>query len=108
MSEQLFQLVFNRLSRAKQIEPKFIGKFHGVEALPKGDYPPIYYWVDMQLGGSVRLSFNTPLLMDMCSEEAQHAGIQPDERTSKQAVAFLENICTGAFQRTINQMQMMK
>lgn len=61
----LFPLLHNRMSREDQDVPKFIGKFDGVGALPKGEYPAIYYWIDSE-HGCFRLSFNTPLLSSWC------------------------------------------
>lgn len=104
MSRQLFQLVFNRLSRDQQIAPKFIGQFLGIDSLPRQMYPPVYYWVDLALGGAIRLSFNTPLLMDICADEAKLAGIPTDEPTCREALSIFQDITTQSFQTTMNKL----
>lgn len=96
----LFPLLHNRMSRENQDVPEFIGEFDGVSALPKGDYPAIYYWVDRELG-CVRLSFNTPMLSDWCVEEAHRIGIDVDasDVAVLEALDTLRQVATSAFQQ---------
>ena len=104
MSKQLTQLFINHLSDSDQIEPQYIGEFDGVESLPKGVYPPVYYWGDTQLADSIRLSFNTPLLMRICMEQAKLAGIPVDEQMAKDVVAVFQSISEKSFSNTVLKM----
>lgn len=100
MAYDLFPLLHNRMDREDQVVPQFIGEFHGVDALPKGDYPAIYFWIDKKLGGGVCLSFNKPLLEGWCIEEARRAGIMVDidDAAVQKAMATLQEISMHAFQ----------
>ncbi len=100
-SKKLFALIFNRLSRDGQLFPRYVGEFDGVGGLPKGDYPPIYSWTDTSKELSIRLSFNTPLLEEICYEEAEKAEIGIDPVTLRGALAILREVSTGAFQKIL-------
>lgn len=69
--EDLLPMLSNRVRVENQLAPQYIGKFNGVDALPKMDYPAIYCWVDTSIGGHHRLSFDKPLLEQWCIEEAK-------------------------------------
>lgn len=104
MPHDLFPLLHNRMNRENQVAPQFVGEFDGVAALPKGEYPAVYYWIDKSIGGSIRLSFNTPLLEDWCVEEARRVGIDigVDDDAVQKAIATLQQVATPAFQRTLS------
>jgi hypothetical protein len=98
--KDLFPLLHNRMSREKQTLPQFIGEFNGVESLPKGEYPAIYFWVDQKHARSIRLSFNTPLLEDWCIEEARVIGVSVSAKDVEvqKAIATLQEVSKPAFQ----------
>lgn len=106
MPYDLFPLLHNRMNREDQVVPQFIGEFNGVDSLPKGEYPAVYFWVDKSIGGSVRLSFNTPLLEGWCIEEARQAGINVgiDDEAVQRAIATLQQVTTPAFQRMLSKL----
>lgn len=106
MPYDLFSLLHNRMNREGQVAPQFIGEFNGVDSLPKGEYPAVYFWVDKSIGGSVRLSFNTPLLEDWCIEEARQAGINVgiDDEAVQRAIATLQQVATPAFQGVLSKL----
>lgn len=100
-NERILQLVLNRLIAEQKIEPKYIGEFHGVGALPKCDYPPIYCWIDREISGAWRLSFNTPLLSEMCFDEARKAGMSIDDVDVSIAIEFIRDLVTPSFQAAL-------
>jgi hypothetical protein len=102
----LFPLLHNRMNRENQLVPQFIGEFDGVESLPKGEYPAVYFWADRQLDGSIRLSFNTPLLENWCVEEAQVIGIDVSaaDAVVQKAIVTLQEVATPAFQRMLSEL----
>lgn len=102
LTQQLFQLVFNHLSRSGHITPKFIGQFDGIEALPKGKYPAIYYWIDTQQKNSIRLSLNIPLLQSVCERESTQAGIVIHQQIIDDALERLRDFCTTTLQKKIS------
>lgn len=102
MMQDLFPLLHNRMGRENQIAPQFLGEFRDVQSLPKGNYPPIYFWVDKSIGGGIRLSFNTPLLEQYCLEEAQRAGIQANYESVRRAITRLQEVTTPAFQAMLS------
>ncbi|GIK74423.1 MAG: hypothetical protein BroJett021_34110 [Chloroflexota bacterium] len=106
MPHDLFPLLHNRMNRENQVTPQFIGEFDGVDSLPKGGYPAVYFWVDKSIGGNIRLSFNTPLLEDWCVEEARRAGINIsiDDESVKRAIATLQQVATPAFQSMLSKL----
>lgn len=102
----LFPLLHNRISRENQLVPEFIGEFEGVEALPRRDYPAIYFWIDKQLG-SVSLAFNDPLLERWCVEEARHVGFEMDvtDLAVEEAIAMLRHVTAPAFEESMQAMR---
>ncbi len=105
MTHDLFPLLHNRMNRENQVVPQFIGEFYGVDSLPKGEFPAIYFWVDKQLGGNIRLSFNTPLLEDWCVEEARKIGLNIgiEDMSVRMAIATLQDMATPAFQSMLSE-----
>lgn len=101
----LFPFLLNRMHDEGEDVPVFIGDFYGVEDLPKKEYSAVYYWVDTSLNRSVRLSFNTPKLIDWCVEEAQKLGIQVDIKDPSvvESVAAFQEIAQKAFLKSINE-----
>jgi hypothetical protein len=101
----LFPLLHKRMSHENQDVPQFIGEFDCVGALPKGEYPAIYYWFDRE-HGCVRLSFNTPMLSCWCVEEAHRAGIDVDasDVAVLEAIDKLRQVATPAFQHMLTSM----
>lgn len=77
--------------------PQHLGEFNGEEALPKGDYPPVYSWRDRK-NSNLRLSFNTPLLTGMCKEEARKANIEINDQLIKEVLNIFGDISINAFQ----------
>ena len=55
--------------------PPNIGEFNGVEALPEGEYPAWYCWIDTSKSNQLALSFNAPLLEDLCCAVAEQKSI---------------------------------
>lgn len=104
MTKQLTQLFINHLIDSDQIEPQYIGEFDGIESLPKGVYPTVYYWGDTQLKGGIRLSFNTPLLKRICTEQARISGISVDEQAVNDVVAMFQGISEKSFSNTVLKM----
>lgn len=105
MIHALLPLLHNRMNSENQVTPQFIGEFHGVESLPNGNYPAVYFWIDKQLNDSLRLSFNTPLLERWCVEEARKAGfsIDPGHIAVQNAITTLHRAATAAFQAAMTQ-----
>lgn len=104
-AKQLLGLIFQRLDREGCIAPQFIGQFDGVDALPKGKYPPIFYWIDTQQGNNIRLSFNSPLLQTLCEEEGKSAGMVIDQEMIDQAVSAIQSLTTTTFQETMSKIE---
>lgn len=98
----MFPLLFNHLQRTEQLMPKYIGKFDGVDALPRREYPPIYWWEDVSIG-KLRLSCNTPLLEDMCAQLAAESGIfvSRDDSAIESALERLRELSSHAFEAMI-------
>lgn len=97
----LFAMIWNRLSAAEETFPKYIGEFDGIDSLPRGEYPPIYSWLDRTRPGSVILSINTPLLEKICRQEAERADLEVDDRTIGEALDFLKEVSYRAFGKVL-------
>lgn len=74
----LLAVLIARLSHLGMIEPKYIGEFYGIDDLPRIEYPAIYYWQDLK-ASAIRISFNTPLMISLCINEARKQGAALDE-----------------------------
>ncbi len=76
---------------------EFIGRFRGVNNLPKwymgGDYPPIYCWYDSSIDGiALRVSYNIPRLKSVCKEQCDVMGIPASEEDVDAAVEFYRQV----------------
>lgn len=101
MQKDLFVLLMNRAVKENQYIPTFIGKFDGINDLPRGEYPATYFWIDV-MGGGFRLSFNDPLLERWCLEEANTFGLNMNNTKIKNAIELFHNLSISVFQDTIN------
>lgn len=59
-------LNFDLLGNLPSAEEAMIGTFHGVDALPEGEYPLVYQWIDSSANYKLCMSFNAPLFESMC------------------------------------------
>lgn len=76
-SDDVFPVLADWMVRDGQIGelPPFIGAFPGVKGLPTDRaYPLSYVWIDTD-ANALRISVNTPLLTEICTDEcARHGG----------------------------------
>jgi hypothetical protein len=103
MAIDLFPLLHNRMARENQVVPQFLGEFHGVNSLPKGVYPAIYYWVNTAQANAVCLSLNGPLLERWCIEEARAVGVTLDADCVEiqRAMSLLQQVSSRALQKML-------
>ncbi len=100
-AKQLFGLLFNRLSDAGELFPRFFGEFDGIDSLPRESFPPIYSWLDQTRSGALVLSFNIPLLKRMCVEEAEKVDLLIDDEAIAEAIDVLKDVSIRAFEKTM-------
>lgn len=77
--------------------PPNIGEFNGTKALPKGEYPVWYCWIDTSRGGQLALSFNAPLLEDLCYVVAEQKSIPITPEIVDLAKTLFINTMTNGF-----------
>lgn len=93
----LFALVFNRISREKQMTPKYIGRFAGVAALPRGIiYPATYFWVNTSFNAFV-FSVNDPLLRKWAQQESDKLGLTFFDGEVTEAIKMIKTLSGDAF-----------
>ncbi len=100
-AKQIFVRIFNRMNREGTLFPAFIGEFDGVDAVPRGAYPPVYSWTDTSRGGAPVLSFNVPLLEKMCLEESEAAELTIDGEDVGDAISLLKDVSARAFEKVL-------
>lgn len=81
--------------------PQNMGEFAGVEALPEGEYPAMYCWIDTSRNNQLALSFNTPLLEELLFRLARQKGIPATPELVARAKALFVEVMTHAFKETI-------
>lgn len=74
-----------------------IGTFHGVDGLPKGDYPPVYSWVDSSADNRCTVSFNTPLIEEVCVDIAVLMEMPPTAGVISRSVDLIVERFTKVF-----------
>lgn len=103
----LFPLLLNKLSREGLATPSYIGEWPSVNELPKIQFPPIYYWINSQIGSFV-LSFNEPMLEKICFTEAYarfgETTLPPTNSEITQAIDQLKTVSQSAFEEMIQVM----
>lgn len=97
LQNPLLPVLVGRLNRTEQITPRFIGKYSGIEALPRQSYPPIYWWLNTSIQKPV-LTLNTPLLLDICKDGCAKSNLDFDDVVADVALHAIEILNTVSHQ----------
>lgn len=103
LTKAAFEMLFERLVSDDNVVPQFIGRFHGSQALPRRDYPPIYWSFDT-LSQHPRLSFNTPRLEEACVNEIRirtGATLASTDDVIQGAIRLLQDVTLPTFQKAL-------
>lgn len=77
--DKLLQLILKRLEREGQLAPQFAGIYDGIQSMPEGRYPAVFFWVNRSQKNAIQISVNKPLVESWLAEECRAASVKPSE-----------------------------